>query len=250
MKMLNIIALLVIPLFMSFSSPDDTAYEIVRKMDEKVKGKTTHADITVKIIRPKWDREMTLKLWTKGSDYSMIYVTAPVKEKGNAFLKRNKEVWNWVPGIEKIIKLPPSMMSQSWMGTDFTNDDLVKHSSVLNDYTHQLAGEATVDGSACYKIIMTPKPDASVVWGKVISYIDKKEYIQRKAEFYDEDDVLVNILKGTDVKMLGGKMLASKIEMTPVDKPGNKTVLIYNTLTFDQPIADDFFTPDKMKTLQ
>lgn len=248
--MLNIIALLVIPLFMSFSSPDDTAYEIVRKMDEKVKGKTTHADITVKIIRPKWDREMTLKLWTKGSDYSMIYVTAPVKEKGNAFLKRNKEVWNWVPGIEKIIKLPPSMMSQSWMGTDFTNDDLVKHSSVLNDYTHQLAGEATVDGSACYKIIMTPKPDASVVWGKVISYIDKKEYIQRKAEFYDEDDVLVNILKGTDVKMLGGKMLASKIEMTPVDKPGNKTVLIYNTLTFDQPIADDFFTPDKMKTLQ
>lgn len=250
MKMLNIIALLVIPLFMSFSSPDDTAYEIVRKMDEKIKGKTTHADITVKIIRPKWEREMTLKLWTKGSDYSMIYVTAPVKEKGNAFLKRNKEVWNWVPGIEKIIKLPPSMMSQSWMGTDFTNDDLVKHSSVLNDYTHQLAGEVTVDGSACYKIIMTPKPDASVVWGKVISYIDKKEYIQRKAEFYDEDDVLVNILKGTDVKMLGGKMLASKIEMTPVDKPGNKTVLIYNTLTFDQPIADDFFTPDKMKTLQ
>lgn len=249
MNALKIFPLLLLLVCMAFVPAGDNAGEIVRKMDEKIKGKTTQANITVKIVRPKWTREMTMKLWTKSSDYSMVYVSAPVKEKGNAFLRRKKEVWNWVPGIEKIIKFPPSMMSQSWMGTDFTNDDLVKHSSFVNDYTHQLQGESLIDGAACHKIIMTPKPNASVVWGKVISYIDKKEFIQRKAEFYDEDNVLVNVMKGTDVKLLGGKTLASKIEMTPVDKPGNKTILIYNSLIFDREIADSFFSPDRMKNL-
>jgi len=231
------------------SAYSQNAYEIVRKMDDKVKGQSTQAEITIKIIRPKWERELSMKLWTKGFDFSMVLVFAPTKEKGNAFLKRKKEVWNWIPGIEKIIKLPPSMMSQSWMGTDFTNDDLVKHNSVLNDYSHKIIGETEIDGSTCYKIEMLPKPESSVIWGKIISYIDKKEYIQRRAEFYDEENVLVNLLKGTDVKILGGKKLVSKIEMTPVEKPGFKTILIYNSLLFDKHIEDNFFNPEKMKNL-
>lgn len=250
MKSLKIFVTSVAMILMAFTPNEESAFDIVKKMDDKIKGKTTHADITVKIIRPKWQRDMSMKLWTKGSDHSMIYITAPTKEKGNAFLKRNKEVWNWVPGIEKIIKLPPSMMSQSWMGTDFTNDDLVKHSSILNDYSHKLDGEATIDSRPCHKIIMTPKPDAAVVWGKIISYIDKKEYIQLKAEYFNEEGELVNILRGTDIKLLGGKTLASKIEMTPVDKKENKTILIYNSLIFDQDIADNFFSPDKMKNIK
>jgi outer membrane lipoprotein-sorting protein len=228
----------------------ESAFDIVKKMDDKIKGKSTQAEITVKIKRQKWDREMSMKLWTKGADYSMVFVTAPIKEKGNAFLKRKKEVWNWVPGIEKIIKLPPSMMSQSWMGTDFTNDDLVKHSSILNDYTHTLSGETTLADRVCHKIIMTPKPDAAVVWSKVIVFIDKKDYIQMRAEYYNEDNELVNILTGSDIKMLGGKLLASKIEMVPADKKANSTTLIYKSLVFDQDINDNFFTPDKMKNIQ
>lgn len=250
MKNILLVFLILLAGIMHAQTSSNDAYEIVRKMDEKVKGKTTTAEITVSIVRPKWSREMSMKLWTKNSDYSMVYVSAPAKEKGNAFLKRKKEVWNWVPGIEKIIKLPPSMMSQSWMGTDFTNDDLVKHSSVLKDYTHKLDGEKTIDGSNCYKIVMTPKPEASVVWGKVVSYIDKKEYVQRRAEFYDEDNELVNIFKGSELKLMGGKMLASRIEMSPADKPGNKTILTYNSLVFDRNIDDKFFSPDKMKNLK
>lgn len=244
------IIILLIPILLGSATVSETATDVVRKMDEKVKGKTTKSEITVQIVRPKWQREMTMKLWTKGSDFSMVYIAAPVKEKGNAFLKRSKEVWNWVPGIEKIIKLPPSMMSQSWMGTDFTNDDLVKHSSVVKDYTHEFGSEATIDGRLCHKIIMTPKPEAAVIWGKIITYIDKKDYIQLKAEYYDEDGEIVNILKGTDIKMLGGKLLASRIEMTPVGKKGNRTVFIYNTLEFDKEIADNFFTPEKLKTIK
>lgn len=228
----------------------ETAYDVVKKMDDKMKGKSSLAEVTVKIIRPKWEREMSMKVWTKGSDYSMVFVTAPVKERGNAFLRRKKEVWNWVPGLEKIIKLPPSMMSQSWMGTDFTNDDLVKHSSVLNDYTQKFAEDVPVAGVLCYKIILTPKPDAAVVWSKVILFIDKKDFIQMRAEFYDEDNELVNILTGSDIKMLGGKMLASMIEMSPANKSAQKTVLMYNSIVFDREISDTFFAPDQMKNIK
>ncbi len=228
----------------------ETAYDVVKKMDDKMKGKSSLAEITVKIIRPKWEREMSMKVWTKGSDYSMVFVTAPVKERGNAFLRRKKEVWNWVPGLEKIIKLPPSMMSQSWMGTDFTNDDLVKHSSVLNDYTQKFAEDVPVAGVLCYKIILTPKPDAAVVWNKVILFIDKKDFIQMRTEFYDEDNELVNILTGGDIKILGGKMLASRIEMSPANKSAQKTVLMYNSIVFDREISDTFFAPDQMKNIK
>lgn len=242
------IMILSILTFSSFTQ--ESAYDIVKKMDEKVKGKTTQADITVKIKRPKWEREISMKLWTKGTDYSMIYVTAPIKEKGNAFLKRNKEVWNYVPGIEKIIKLPPSMMSQSWMGTDFTNDDLVKHASILQDYTHTISGETTLSGRVCHKITLMPKSGSAVVWNKILMYIDKKDYIQMRAEYYNEENELVNILNGSEIKMLGGKMLASKIEMVSTEKKGYSTTLIYNSLAFDREIPEAFFTPGKMKNLQ
>lgn len=226
------------------------ATEIVRTMDEKLKGKTSQAEITVQIIRPSWQRDLSMRVWTKGSDYSMVYITAPVREKGNVFLKRNKEVWNRVPAIEKTIKLPPSMMSQAWMGTDFTNDDLVKHSSVVTDYTHTLESEADVDGSKCYKIVMIPKPNASVVWGKIISYIDKKEYVQRRVEYYDEDNELINVLRGTNLKQFGGKVLASRIEMMPQGKPGHKTVMIYTSLQYDKPIDDKFFSTSNMEKVK
>ena len=165
-------------------------------------------------------------------------------------LKRDKEVWNWMPSIERTIKLPPSMMTQSWMGTDFTNDDLVKQSSIVTDYDHTLAQDTVIENYSCYKIIMTPKPDAAVVWGKIVIYIAKKEYLQLRAEYYDEDGYLINVMNGSKVKNLGGKLLPSEMEMIPVDKPGQKTVLIYNTLAFDVPIEDSFFTVQHMKTVR
>lgn len=250
MKTRILLLLLAVPIIFSFTTGNENAYDIVKKMDDKLKGKTTEAEIKIEIIRPKWQRELTMSVWTKGANYSMIYINSPVKEKGTAFLKRNKEVWNWVPSIEKIIKLPPSMMSQAWMGTDFTNDDLVKHNSLLEDYVHEMKGEVTIDDRLCYKISMTPKPDAAVVWGKIITYIDKKDFIQMKAEFYDEDETLINVMVGKDIKLLGGKLLASRIEMTPMDKKQQKTVLTYNSLVFDKEIADNFFSPDKMKSLK
>lgn len=245
-------ALLVLAAFVfsSFSPDLADAKEIVHKADERLKGKTAYAEFTIQVVRTSWQREMSVKSWSKGSDYAMLLVTSPAKEKGNVTLKRQKEVWSWMPGIERTIKLPPSMMSQSWMGTDFTNDDLVKQSSIVNDYTQKISGDSTIQGRVCYKITMIPKPEAAVVWGKVVMFIDKKDFLELRSEFYDEDGTLVNIMNGSDVKMLGGKLIPAKMEMIPVDKPGQKTVIIYSAMKFDDPIDDNFFTVENMKRVK
>lgn len=218
------------------------AKEVVKKADEKAKGKTSVASITIQTIRPGWTREMSVKGWTKGNDLTLILVLAPAKEKGVVFLKRKKEVWNWIPSIERNIKMPPSMMSQSWMGTDFTNDDLVKEASILEDYNHSFLNEVTIDGRNCYKIQLIPKPKAAVVWGKVIMAIDKKDFMMLHVEYYDEDGVLINTMHCTDIKLLGGRLLPARMEMVPADKKGNKTVLHYNSLVFETPLDDSFFS--------
>jgi outer membrane lipoprotein-sorting protein len=222
------------------------AREVVKKADEKARGKTSIANITIQTIRLGWSREMIMKAWTKGNDWSLILVLAPAKEKGVVFLKRQKEVWNWIPSIERNIKMPPSMMSQSWMGTDFTNDDLVKESSILEDYNHSFLKETTIDGRSCYTIQLTPKPKSAVVWGKVIMAIDKKDFMTLHVEYFDEDGSLINTMHCSDIKMLGGRLLPGKMEMTPANKKGNKTVMLYNSLVFDIPINDSYFTTQNM----
>jgi len=241
--MIRIVFLLFINLSL-LNSPSfaQSAKEIVRKTDEKAKGKTSIATMTVQIIRPTWSREMSIKTWTKGNDLVLIYVTAPAKEKGVVYLKRFKEIWNWIPSIERNIKMPPSMMSQSWMGTDFTNDDLVKEASILEDYDHTFLEDAVVDARTCYKIQLLPKPKSAVVWGKVIMSIDKKDFMTLHVQYYDEDGTLINTMHGSDIKILGGRLLPARMEMTPESKKGNKTVLIYNSIVFDTPLDDSFFT--------
>ncbi len=219
-----------------------TAKDIVKKADEKARGETSIAEMTITTTRPKWTRSMELKAWSKGTDLALILVKAPAKDKGISFLKRKKEVWNWLPSLDRNIKLPPSMMSQSWMGTDFTNDDLVKESSVVNDYTHTLVGEEMIGDRKCFKIEMIPKEDAAVVWGKLITWIDQKDFMQLRVEFYDEFDELVNVMTGSEIKMIGGRLLPTKMEMVPADKEGHKTVIIYEDIIFDTPIKDNFFS--------
>ena len=244
--MKNSLFLLFLYLGFFLSSFGQEAKDIVKKADDKAKGKTSIASITIQTIRPNWSREMSVKAWTKAKDLTLILVLAPAKEKGVVFLKRKKEVWNWIPSIERNIKMPPSMMSQSWMGTDFTNDDLVKEASIIEDYTHSFLEDAIVDDRECYKIQLLPKPKSAVVWGKIIMCIDKKDFIMLNVEYFDEEEKLVNVMHCSEIKLLGGKILASKMEMTPVNKKGNKTVLLYNSLSFDNPLEDSFFSTQNL----
>lgn len=229
---------------------DPTAKEIIQKADEKMRGESNIATIKMTIIRPTWEREMTLKSWAKGTEYSLTLVTAPARDKGTAFLKREKEIWNWQPTIDRTIKMPPSMMMQSWMGSDFTNDDLVRESSIVTDYEHELLGTETLEDRNCYKIKMTPKPDAPVVWGEIIIWISKDEYLQLKSEFYDEDGYLVQTIYGKQVKEMDGRVIPSVLEVVPADEEGHKTRLEYLSLDFNEPIQPSFFSIQNMKRVK
>lgn len=225
------------------------AADIVKKADEKMRGTTSQAELIIRTIRPSWTRSMDVKVWMKGNDFSMILIQSPAKDKGIVFLKRKKEVWNWMPALERTIKLPPSMMSQNWMGTDFTNDDLVKESSVVTDYDHSILGDTVIDRRDCYIIQMIPKPEAAIVWSKLIICIDKKDFLELHTRFYDEDGKIVNIMNSYDVKMMDGRLIPTRLEMIPMDKKNQKTEMRYKTIQFNRPIPDGFFTSEKMKTV-
>jgi outer membrane lipoprotein-sorting protein len=240
-------ALALAPLAAPAAAPAPDPTEIVRRAEEHVRGKTSYTELTMTLVRPGWTRELAMKSWSRGSDQSLILVTAPARDRGTTFLKRGNEVWNWVPSVERVIKIPPSMMSQSWMGSDFTNDDLVKESSLVNDYTHALAGDTTLAGRACWKIRLIPKPEAAVVWGQVLMWITREDDLELRREYYDEDGALVDEMEMSAIRMIGGRLLPTVMEMLPRDKPGTKTVLTYHAATFDQPISDSFFSEQNMK---
>ena len=226
------------------------ATEIVARSDAQMRGDSSYSTATMNIIRPDWTRSMSMKSWTKGKDLSLVLITAPAKDKGSASLKRQREMWNWIPNIERVIKIAPSMLGQSWMGSDFTNDDLINQSSIVVDYNHSLIGEALVDGEMTYVIDAVAKPEAPVVWSKVTLWISQQHYLQRKAEFFDEFDELVNTLTTYDVRSIGGRMLATRMHMEPRDKPGHKTELITHDAQFNFDIEDDFFSQAQMKSLR
>lgn len=226
------------------------ATAIIRKADEKLRGVTSKSTLKMTIVRPKWTREVQMKSWSKGNDYSLTLVTAPARDRGTAFLKRDKEIWNWQPSIDRVIKMPPSMMMQSWMGSDLKNDDLVRESSIVEDYQHRLLGEEEIDGLLCYKIELIPEEDAPVVWGKVIAWIEQADYLQLKTAFYDEDDYLVNTIYGKEIKMMDGKKLPSVMEVVPAEEEGHKTILEYLSLEFDDPIPLSFFSIQNMKQVR
>jgi outer membrane lipoprotein-sorting protein len=224
--------------------------EIVKKADEKMRGNSSEGEFTMIIERPTWSREISMKNWTLGNDYSLVYITAPAKEKGQVFLKRHKEMWNWVPNIERMIKIPPSMMMQSWMGSDFTNDDLVRESSLTKDYQKKLLGEEKIGEYNCYKVELIPNDDAPVVWGKILMWVSKKEFHWLKAEYYDEDEILVNTEIMSEVKMMDNREMPTRMEMIPADKPGQKTIIIFEKMDFDVKIDESFFSQQNMKKIK
>jgi outer membrane lipoprotein-sorting protein len=227
------------------------ATEIIRKADEKFNGeKSSMMVMTMTIIRPTWQRSIEFKDWTLGRDYALTLITAPAKDAGQTFLKRATEMWNWNPAINRLIKLPPSMMSQGWMGSDYTNDDLLKESSIVNDYNHEISGEEEIAGRICYKIKMVAKENASVIWGYQIRWVDKNDFLFMKAELYDEDGALVRTETGADIKIMDGRVIPTKLELIPAEDPGNKTVVVITEIKFNINIQESFFSQQNMKVIR
>lgn len=240
----------VILLFSFTCARSQNATEIVKKANDLMNGKTSESIASMTIQRPGWSRTVSMKTWSLGNDYYMILITAPAQDKGQVFLKRNNEMWNWMPSISRIIRIPPSMMGQNWMGSDFTNNDLVKANSIVDDYTHKILGSETIEGYDCYKIELTPKPNAAVVWNKIILWIAKKQSFLLQAEYYDEDGKLVNKEILSDVKKFNDRELPATLEMIPVKEKGKKTILHFQQMTFNTPLKESFFSQQNMKSVR
>jgi len=255
MKVIKKLAGLLLFYFMiqSFSiaqSMQISAKDIVDKANELIRGKSSYYEMEMTVVRTKWQRTLRFKGWSKGTEFSMIYIDYPAKEKGQVFLKRYNEMWNYMPDIEKMIKIPPSMMMQSWMGSDLTNDDLVKGASIVEDYTHKILREENINGYDCWVVELVPKENAIVVWGKIVSWISKEGYMTLKNEYYDEDDYLVNTESLSKIKNVGDRIMPTFFEIIPEDKSGQKTTMEFTSVKFNQAMDDDFFSIQQMKRIK
>lgn len=244
------IAFILILMGFVFSTAAQDAKEIIKKMDDKLQGDSNQSEMEMSIVRPKYTRTIAFKNWSLGRDYFLTYVTSPSKDKGMVSMKYEKEMWSYTPSINRMIKLPPSMMSQGWMGSDYTNDDLVKQSSIVDDYTHTILGEETIDGRICYNIQMVPNSNANVVWGKILTWIDKEKYINLKSEYYDEEEFLVRTELGKEIKTFDGREIPSVIEIIPAEEPKNRTVITIISMDFNVNIDKSFFSQQNMKRVR
>lgn len=226
------------------------ATEIIRKADQKMRGETSKSKMEMKIIRPSWERTIRFKTWSKGVEYSMTLVTHPPKEAGQVFMKRHNEMWNFNPTINRMIKMPPSMMSQGWMGSDYTNDDIMKESSIVVDYNHTLLGKETRSGESCYKIRLEPKKNAPVVWGKILMWISINEMYELRSEYYDEFGDLSKTHISSNVQTMDGRRIPTQYEIIPADENNQKTRITILQMAFNIPLKEAFFSKQNMKRIK
>ncbi len=215
---------------------------LVRHVDALWRGNTSHAMMSMQVKTRRYQRSMTLEAWSRGKAYSLILIRKPAKDKGIATLKVNNNIWNYLPRINRVTKVPASMMSGSWMGSHFSNDDLVKESTFEDDYESHITFSGMRNGKRVYELTATPKPDAAVVWGKVIMLIDQQYLFPRQAQYYDEDGSLIRTLYFDQVKKIGQRHIPMRLTLQPEDKPEESTVITYHSIAFDMPLPTSFFS--------
>ncbi|WP_321413416.1 outer membrane lipoprotein-sorting protein [uncultured Desulfobacter sp.] len=224
------------------------AADVIAKAWDYMRGKTSVSQVKMTVHRANWERVSVIKAWTRGRNDSIFQIMAPKKDKGNGTLKIGRDMWTYNPKINRVIKIPPSMMSQSWMGSDFSNNDLSKADSLLNDYTHEIETTTQENGITIYTIKSLPKPDAPVVWGMQKLKI-REDGIIIEQGFYDEDMAAVKIMTTSEIKKMGEKLFPARWVMRAMDADSKEdyTLLEYESLEFDIPLQDRGFTLNALK---
>ena len=223
------------------------AAAIIEASFNHYRGKASESTVEMVIHRPSWERTMRMDAWTKGTSKSLIRITAPPKDEGNGTLKKGHEMWTYNPKVNRVIKLPPALMSQSWLGSDFSNNDLAKSDSILNDYTHTLIGTETHEGHTVYVIKSMPKPEAPVVWGMQRLKI-RDDDILLFQEFFDEEQVSVKQMTAREIQMMGGRLFPKIWKMHETGKEDQYTMLRYLSLAFLDDLPERLFTLNALKT--
>ncbi|PLX71257.1 MAG: outer membrane lipoprotein-sorting protein [Desulfuromonas sp.] len=211
---------------------------LVREVEQQYMGASSHTLTTMQVKTSHWQRTLEMEAWSLERDYFLIRILEPAKERGVATLKRDREVWNYLPKVDRVIKVPPSMMGGSWMGSHITNDDLVKANHIEEDYQLSLLEESGTH----YVIECLPKPQAAVVWGKIIYHVRKSPRVPEQVDYFDEEMVLVRELHFDDVQQVGDRTIPLRLTVLPVEKPDEMTVLHYRELVFDLNLDETYFS--------
>jgi len=229
------------------------ARAVIARAWDYMRGKTSVSTVHMTVHRPDWERKTTIKAWTKGRENSIFQIIAPKKDKGNGTLKLGKKMWSYNPKINRVIKIPPSMMSQSWMGSDFSNNDLSKADSVIMDYSHEILYTETRKGFKIYVIKALPKPDAPVIWGMQMLKIREDGVLLEQA-FHDEDLEPVKVMRTQNIVNMGGRPFPAKWIMQTIDAETEDagtneeyTLLEYQDLKFDVPLKNGRFKINALK---
>ena len=238
---ISLVQILVVPLWAAVD-----ATQLVKKVEEQSIGKSLEAKLKITLNQSGGTREIEVLSWTEGKEKAMIKILKPLKDQNTANLRIKFDLWQYLPKIERTIKIPPSLMLQSWMGSDFTNDDLVKTSSMSRDYTHKFTAEETIDGTKTQHLTLSPKKDAPVVWGRIEVWINAANNTIVQQEFYSEKGELLKRLKASQVKTFGTHTISSIVEMTTIKK-GTSTKLEYVDAKFDQNIKASVFSQSFLK---
>jgi hypothetical protein len=235
----------------SARAADVDVHELVDRANKALRGDSSHGRLSMTIETPEWKRTLEIEGWNKERTFAFIVIRAPAKEKGETTLRRQNEMWVWMPKVERAIKIPPTMMHSTWEGSDFTYEDIVKADSIVKDYTHKLLSTKHEADRTVYHIEATPKPDAPVVWGKVITdvalYDADQAVVPLLEEDYSERGELIRTITLSDVKILGGRRVPARLECVPAAKKGQRTVLQYSALDFDIPLDESFFSYQRLQ---
>ncbi len=227
------------------------AIELIQHVDDLLRGKQNYAVYKMVVTTPRWERELQLEAWDDRQNHkTFIHILAPVKDHGTKYLRIQYKLWVYLPKLERVLKIPPSMMLQSWMGSDFNNDDLVKESSIINDYHHKLAGKEIINEYPCHIVELIPKPNAPVVWGKILYWISSDELLPIKEQFFNEKGKLIKELLYSDFKTVQGRTIPTKYTMTNYVKTGHQTKLYISKITFDEPFDEHLFSMQNLKKAQ
>ena len=247
MRLSPIIAVLLVTA-VSLGAADTTpdAKGIVRAAVDHWRGLSSYSEMSMLIHRPDWERSMTMQAWTKGDEKSLVRVIEPKKDRGNGTLTDDNDMWTFSPKVNRVIKIPSSMMGQSWMGSDFSNKDVARADDIIDQYDHTLLGTGDVDGIAVYDVRSIPHEQAAVVWGREELRI-REDHVVLEHRFYDQDGELVKALKTLEIEEMGGRTIASRQRMVKEDEPGEWTEIEVLSVEYEIDIRDSVFTLSNLR---
>ena len=240
------LALLTLAATAASAADDIDPRELIRAAMDHWRGVNSYSEMTMTVHRSDWQRSFSMQAWTEGDKLSLVRVTAPKRDAGNGTLVRDQSMWTFSPKINRIIKVPSSMMNQSWMGSDFSNKDISKSTDVIDQYDHRLVGSASEGEHVLYTIESIPHEDAAVVWGREV-FVIRDDYVMLRQEFWDQDDILVKEMNATEIEVMDGRTIASRMRMHKLESPDEWTEMVVDKIDFDVELGANLFTLSNLR---